>query len=349
MKRMLSLMLACCLLCSCIALLSGCSSDEGKDWPVAYGDAKITKEPKNVVVLSDKLADIIAYIGYDIKLVGRSTECDQEHLYVVPTMGSAAIPDMNAITAAGADLVIADNTLSPTVKDSFAASGITVVIMEPAADTEALHQQYIDLGTVLGGAVTGAQKGEDSFTELFDTLNTLNTATSSIVQTTVYLYLDESGQLCSFVKDTLPHKFFNYNGGANVLMNQTEPAVLANDVRISSPAYIFYDTPDVLAYMSSDPNLSNVSGLVQNRTLQIPKKNFERCGITIEKTIYQMLSFIESFSKATPDEATAAPAATVAATAAPTAAATDAPDAPVDETPAEEVYSDAYAEDYAAY
>ncbi len=325
MKRPLSLLLALCIMLSCAALLGGCNKDgSSAGYPVTIGDTTIKKEPKNIVVLNDELADIISYIGYDIKMVGRSNECDQSFLSVVPAVGAGASPDVNQITAAETDLVISDNTLSANVRQSLESAGITVLSMNVPTTLEELHTVYVNLGTALGGSEKGAVKGEDSYNGLHKMLDQLNTATSSIVQTAAYLYLDGSGQLCTFVKDTLEYNIFGFNGCTNVFMNQTQPLVNANELKISSPNYIFYDTPAVLEYLKTVPEYKNVSALVKNHTLQIPIKQFQRHGSTAEQTVFEMLNYIEKITKATPDEKK--PAATAAPTTAETAApATQAP------------------------
>ncbi len=343
MKRALSFLLALCLLASCAAIFAGCKQEKSnKDFPVTFGEVTIQQEPQAIVVLSDKLADVISYIGYDIKMVGRSEECTQEFLQVVPTVGKAAAPDVAAITAAGADLVIADNTIPEDAKQNLTAAGINVVTMNPAQNTAELGEMYENLGTVIGGKETGREKGEKGYATLFNTLDALNTATTQVVKTSAYLYLDESGQLCTFVKDSLEQKFFSYNGAANVLADQTEPIANVESLRIESPSFLFCDSIDVLNVLQTNPSLAIIKALVSGHTLVIPKINFERPGKSVEQAVFDMLSYIEKVTKATPDEATPAEA-TLAPTEAPTqpasVAATAATEAE-DEEDYDEEYSD---------
>lgn len=319
MKRILSLILAVCIISACAAVFGGCSQETSSDWPVTVNGVTVTKEPKSIVVLSDKLADIISYIGYDIKMVGRAAECDQDFLYVVPVTGYATNPDVAAMTAANTDLVIADSAVSDAVRQNIESAGIKVVTFAPATNEDELRELYISLGTVLGGKETGSKKGESGYDELMSMLNTLNTASSAVRQTAAYLYLDESGQLCSFVKGSIGYKFFNYNGCTNVLLNQSEPVVNTEELRIDPPIYLFYDSPEVLTVLMSDPNTANMPAMTNGRALQLSKKNFERLGASVEKTVYDMLEFIEKDSKSTADEAAAAEttAKTEAGTAAP--------------------------------
>ena len=304
MKRIISIALSLCVLLSCAVIFTGCSSDNSKDWPVTIGDVTIEKEPENIVVLNDVFADIISYIGYDIKMVGRAEECDQEFLHVVPTVCKAAAPDTAAITSAGTDLVIADNTLSPDAKSAIESGGAKVVTFEIPMTSDELKQLYVDLGTVLGGKATGSDKGEKGYDDLIEMLETMNTATSNVVQTVAYLYLDENNQICTFVKNTLEYQFFNYNGNSNVFANQETPVVNHDELRIGSPNYIFYDNENVLTALAADEKLANVNALVNNHTCQIPKRAFYRYGKSAEKAIFEMLNYIEKTSKATPDEAT---------------------------------------------
>lgn len=304
MKRTLSIILALCMLFSCAVFFTGCSSDSSKDFPVTYGDVTIEKEPEAIVVLNDSYADILSVIGYDVKMVGRSEECDQEFLHVVPTMGTSAAPDTAAIISAETDLVIADSTLGADAKSALEAAEIKVVTMEPATDEETLKTLYADLGTVIGGNVTGKEKGEQGYDDLFKMLDNLNTASSDIVQSAAYLYLNENGQLCTFVKGSLEYKFFNYNGCSNVLHEQETAVINTEDLRIDTPTYLFYDSPEVLDKLSADENTAGIAVLSDGKALQIEKKNFSRYGASSEEAVFTMMNFIEKDLKGTEDEAT---------------------------------------------
>ena len=93
MKKIVSVFLASALAVSACAGLAGCSGDN-KNYPVSVADITIETEPKDIVVLSDETADIISYLGYAKKMVGRSDEVTQNFLSVAPSVGSAANPDV---------------------------------------------------------------------------------------------------------------------------------------------------------------------------------------------------------------------------------------------------------------
>lgn len=80
-EKIVSVFLATALAASACATLAGCDGDN-KNYPVSVADITIETEPKDIVVLSDETADIISYLGYATKMVGRSDEVTQNFLSV---------------------------------------------------------------------------------------------------------------------------------------------------------------------------------------------------------------------------------------------------------------------------
>ena len=304
MKRAISLLLICALLLSCAMIFAGCGGEKNKDYPVTVGDITLSKEPQSIVVLNDGVADIISYIGYDVKMVGRAVTCDQSFLRVVPSVGTADNPAIDTIIQKGADLVIADSSLHGKTREKLEEAGITVITVDNATDAASMKELYLTLGSLLGGAVTGHDKAEKAYHDLFDLLAQFKTATSEVVKTAAYLYLDESGQLCTFTKGSLEQKIFKYNGAANVFSNQETPVVDTMELRLGSPGYIFYDDEAVLDYLRSDENLYRLHALVNNKLCELPLENFYRYGNTLETAVYEMIDFLNRQEEATPDEAT---------------------------------------------
>jgi iron complex transport system substrate-binding protein len=305
MKRAVSLLIVCALLLSCAAIFAGCGGEKNKDYPVTVGDITLEKEPQSIVVLNDGVADVISYIGYDIKMVGRAVTCDQSFLRVVPSVGTPENPAVDTIIQKGADLVIADSTLHDKVREKLENAGIIVITVDNATDLAGVKELYLTLGSLLGGAVTGHDKAEKAYNDLFDLLAQFTTATSDVVKTAAYLYLDESGQLCTFTKGSIEQRIFKYAGAVNVFSNQETPVVDTTELRLGSPGYIFYDDEAVLEYLNSNENLYRLHALVNNKLYQLPLNSFHRYGNTLEMTVYEMIDYLNRQDEATPDEPTA--------------------------------------------
>lgn len=301
-RRILSVILSVCLLLSACFVFTGCDKGGGKDFPVSIGNVTIKQEPKNIVVLNDCLADVISYIGYDVKMVGKSTSCDQEFLEIVPAVGSSENPDISLIKAYEADLVISDSTLSADARQKLEDEKITVITLQVPQSKDELESLYSTLGTALGGNVTGKNKGEMAYSELFETLKSFETSVSkSIIKTVAYLYMNESGQLCTFTKGSLQDELLKYTSAVNIFTDQTNSIVDRNQLKMGTPTFIFYDNENVLNDLNGDMELSNMSALNEGRVHEIPLKNFYRYGTTYENTLYEMMT-VMYLDEATPDE-----------------------------------------------
>ena len=305
MKRTLAILLSLALLLGCAAVLSGCSENKVEEYPVTYGDVVIEKEPEAIVVLNDCAADIISYIGYDVKMAGRSSVCDQSFLSVVPSVGTSDNPSVDAIIETGADLVIGDRTLAPDIRESLENEGIVVISAEKATDMEGLKALYSDLGAVLGGTVTGRKKGEDAYNKLFDLLDQFTAEATGVIKTAAYLYMDQNGQICTFTEGSIEQQIFDYNGAMNIFSNQEAASVDPAQLRLGSPTCIFYDEPSVLDYLRNDEALRHLAALNKGNTMSIPLKNFYRQGRTFRETVFEMIDFLNKLeTESTADEAT---------------------------------------------
>lgn len=303
-KRILSLTLILSMLLACAVCLTGCSEESDPEYPVTVGSVTVDSEPVAVVVLNDSVADAISFIGYNRKIVARSDDCDQEFLRFAPSVGSASAPSVDAIAREGADLVFADSTLSDATRAALEEKGITVITIDPAADFNAIREEYITIGTVLGGAVSGKRHGRQSYDEFIEMINQYKSPAISFSNTAVYLYLDENGNLCTFVKGSFEQKLFNLNGAINALSEQEEAAVMPYELHTGSPSYIFYDDEAVLECLRSDDYFASLPALVNGKVCRIPRSSFYRYGTSCREAISDMAEFMKLKSVPTPDEAT---------------------------------------------
>lgn len=310
-RKITATFLAVCLLFSFCFIFAGCSKDGSGEYPVVFDGVTIKEEPKNIVVLNDCIADIISYIGYDVKMVGRSVSCDQSFLSVVPVVGASDSPSVDLIKSNGADLVICDETLNSTTKEKLEKEKITTVTLSVPHNKAELETLYGNIGMILGGNVKGKEKGLLAFSKLYDTMKSYQSSVSKkIVKTDCYLFLSESGQLATFKSATLQSEMFSYNAAVNIFSEQKSEQefviVDKSQLKMGTPTFIFYDNDKVLQMIQNDSELSNMSAITQNRVKKIPLKNFYRYGTTFDETLYEMMTYMYIDSEATPDSATVA-------------------------------------------
>ena len=316
-NKLISISLVFVLILSLMLAFSGCGNS---DYPVEVANYVIKSEPENIVVLDAPTADIISYIGYDIKMVGRSDEVNQEWMQVVPSVGSASNPDAEQIKNSGATLVFAGETLDSNVKESLEDSGIQVITMSQANTPKQLETNYITLGKILGGKVTGANKGAESYGKLIDDMEKVKDAVTSkmnsdILYTVCYIYF-ENNQLKMMTSGTYGDMLLSYTGAVNAAVNIEESKVDVNTLKIANPNFIFYADDATLSAIKADGVLGKLTAVKNGKILMVTSDEMERQGLTAIDTLQKMVQFMYpeiANSSATNDEA-AKTGATVSAT-----------------------------------
>ncbi|MBR0337330.1 MAG: peptidoglycan-binding protein, partial [Ruminococcus sp.] len=332
MKRIISVLLAAVMVCTAAVLFAGCGDG---NYPVTVANITIDKEPEAIVVLDPSAADIISYMNYDGKIVGRSTEVDQSYLSVAPDFGAAAEPDVNSIINSGAQVVFAGDKINDDAVKQLQEKKIQVIKMSLADTPKELETNYLTIGKILGGAVTGLEKGTSSYEKLIEHMEKLkievsSSTTSGALETACYLYVDD-GSLRVMTSGTYVDMLIGYTGAVNVAVNIIDGNVEVNTLRIANPNYIFYSDEQTLNAIQSDDVLSKLTAVTSGKALQVSEKDITRQGLTALATLEKMIGFMhpELAKKATTDEAatqaqTPAQTATEAATQAATQAAAQA-------------------------
>ena len=340
MKRIISVLLAAVMVCTAAVIFAGCGDG---NYPVTVANITIDKEPEAIVVLDPSAADIISYMNYDGKIVGRSTEVDQSYLSVAPDFGAAAEPDVNSIINSGAQVVFAGDKINDDAVKQLQEKKIQVIKMSLADTPKELETNYLTIGKILGGAVTGLEKGTSSYEKLIEHMEKLkievsSSTTSGALETACYLYVDD-GSLRVMTSGTYVDMLIGYTGAVNVAVNIIDGNVEVNTLRIANPNYIFYSDEQTLNAIQSDDVLSKLTAVTSGKALQVSEKEITRQGLTALATLEKMIGFMhpELAKKATTDEAatqaqTPAQTATEAATQAATQAAAQATQ-PANEAP----------------
>lgn len=306
MKKLISGILCIAVVLGATLALAGCGD---KNYPVKIANLTIEKEPKNIVVLDPNSADIISYMNYDVKIVGRSSEVNQQFLSVAPDMGDFGKPSVQKITESGAEIVFANDELAPDFKKSIENAGINVVSISIAETPKQLETYYQTIGKILGGNVDGLEKANNSYKKLIESMEQKKekaTATpESSLATACYLYF-EDGSLKMMTSGTYGDMLLGYTGCVNVATNISENKVDVNILKVANPNYIFYADEDTLKAIKGDSVLSQLASVKGGKTFQVTKEEMTRQGFTALETLDKMIGFIHpelAQKKATDDSA----------------------------------------------
>lgn len=292
MKKLIAGILCAVLVLGTALSLSGCGD---KNYPVKIANLTIDKEPKSIVVLDPNSADIISYMGYDVKIVGRSREVDQKYLDVAPVMGSAVSPSVQDIIDSGATVVFANEGLNDDFEQSLEKEGIAVIEMSVAETPKQLETNYHTIGKILGGNDDGDAKAASSYDKLISAMEQRKSEASAknatALDTVCYLYYEQGG-LRLMTSGTYGDMLLGYTGSVNVAVNIDENKVDVNTLKVANPKYIFYADDNTLKAVQADPVLSKLAAVTGGKTMQITKDEMSRQGLTALETLEKMIGFI---------------------------------------------------------
>ena len=292
MKKLIAGIICAVLVLGTALSLSGCGD---KNYPVKIANLTIDKEPKSIVVLDPNSADIISYMGYDVKIVGRSREVDQKYLDVAPVMGSAVSPSVQDIIDSGATVVFANEGLNDDFEQSLEKEGIAVIKMSVAETPKQLETNYHTIGKILGGNDDGDAKAASSYDKLISAMEQRKSEASAknatALDTVCYLYYEQGG-LRLMTSGTYGDMLLGYTGSVNVAVNIDENKVDVNTLKVANPKYIFYADDNTLKAVQADPVLSKLAAVTGGKTMQITKDEMSRQGLTALETLEKMIGFI---------------------------------------------------------
>ena len=292
MKKLIAGIICAVLVLGTALSLSGCGD---KNYPVKIANLTIDKEPKSIVVLDPNSADIISYMGYDVKIVGRSREVDQKYLDVAPVMGSAVSPSVQDIIDSGATVVFANEGLNDDFEQSLEKEGIAVIKMSVAETPKQLETNYHTIGKILGGNDDGDAKAASSYDKLISAMEQRKSEASAknatALDTVCYLYYEQGG-LRLMTSGTYGDMLLGYTGSVNVAVNIDENKVDVNTLKVANPKYIFYSDDSTLKAVQADPVLSKLAAVTGGKTMQITKDEMSRQGLTALETLEKMIGFI---------------------------------------------------------
>ncbi len=283
MKRILAILAAAVMLLSCTA----CSSDGSGEYPVTLANITVSEKPASVICLSDSVADILISCGYSELITARSDECDQPEISSAFSVGSKDDPSVQNITDLDPDIVFADKTISDDAYKKLTDSGLTVIIMMPAKNTEELMALYENVCSVAGGKITGKQNGSEKSNSLLVTMSDLQRIVpkSDIVVTACYLY-DLNGSAAT--DNTLEGKLFEYANAVNVFASSASSPDMISKLRLSDPDYIFCAS-GVKTQLEKNTDLRSLKAVKTGNVFEIDSNAFRRQGSSLVDNLSFMI------------------------------------------------------------
>ena len=282
MKRLFRLSLL--LLCGAL-LLTGCQGGvEKADFPVSVEGVVLDKAPERIVSLSPVLSTVLVELNGQDKLVGVSDYCHNKVAETadIPAMGSAQTPDVQAIIDSGADTVLSVSAMSAGNITALEAAGIRLIILPQPTSLTELSIFYTQVGTVLKGANTGADKGGNLAKNLMDKLTYLSGKLDGS-NAVSYLYLpDLSGAVAT--GDTLESGALAAIHLTNMAEQLTGYALSDEQLSGLSPDWLICDD-SITAEALAASRYASLTAVQEGHVLYVDGTAFELCSSRLAATV----------------------------------------------------------------
>lgn len=137
---------------------------EPEPYPLIVNNTEIKSRPEKVVCLSPAIGEIIFEMGYGDTVIGRSSYCEYpESILSAVDVGSAANPNINAITDLLPNLVITSTPIASKDIFTMEQAGISTVVIPAPTALDGFLSVYTAIGLIYEGMFTGIEKGEEAY------------------------------------------------------------------------------------------------------------------------------------------------------------------------------------------
>ena len=143
------------------------AAPEKSPYPVSIQDETFDSAPQTCASLSPAITEIMFDMGYGDKITGRSDYDEYpEQILSLPSVGSPANPDINAIKMLSPELLITQSPIAATDVIALEASGTRVLyIPVPSTYTE-LCEVYYKLAMIVSGKIEAPDVISSALTSL---------------------------------------------------------------------------------------------------------------------------------------------------------------------------------------
>lgn len=184
-------------------------------YPISFGTETFDSAPGTVVSLSPALTEIMLELGLSDKLVAVSDYC--ENYNSLPTVGSPANPDIDAIIELAPELLITQSPIASTDEVRLDQTGVRVLYLELPTSFSYLCEEYIELAMIFYGSIDSESVALEALSGIDDTMLSAEDAGISVSFTIIYYALDE-GYVASTGNDIASDMLSVF--GSNALENE---------------------------------------------------------------------------------------------------------------------------------
>ena len=288
MKKAIALLAAGLMICALAACGQKASKGDG-EFPVTVGNFVQQERPEKVVSLTPSATEMIYDLGYGNLVSGVSSYCDlPASVTELARMGSAYEPDIEAIAATGAKLVVTTVQLTESDLTALQQKGINILYLERADTTSGIKSNYETLGKVLGGNVSGATAAA-AITAEIDSLMSKAQASLSVKQASAVLLTGYPYQMAT--GDTPEGKLLAEAGFKNPAAAATGWLYPVEQKNALTPDVIFCASDEILESVNSGKEYNSSPAVTNGKVEAVDLAAFQRQSLRLFRMLADMAAY----------------------------------------------------------
>lgn len=217
-----------------LCILSGCSLFE-KDYPVTVAGVTVKHAPESVACLSEGAASAVSALGYGSYLTGAPSEFITGEEDGLADLGSAVMPDQEAVYSLSPDVLITPLELSDSFKEGLELRGITVIVLATPEKYSDIAPYYTELAKLFLGKKKSTETAETYIGEMNRNIADLKARNTGISKKAV-VFIEDGFVVTG---DTLAGQAMEQAGMVNIAAEETGYMMSAVAIAEANPDVIF--------------------------------------------------------------------------------------------------------------
>lgn len=266
--------------------VAGCNNEEEVveqgNYPITITDSMgeevtIESEPETVVSLSPVITEIVAAVGSEDKLVGRTTYCDYpESVSSVDTIGDLMTVNVEKIVELNPDIVIGSAFIDENVKETIEGAGIQVVTVY---SEESINGTYSDIETI-GEILNESEEASNIVDGMKDKIADIEEKVSEASEMPKVYYVVAFGAGGEFTAtgDTFISELITLAGGDNVAADGLNWSYSVEQIVEKNPEMIIYSDMLSKEELVVSNGFVDLQGVQDGEVYSINSSLIERTG-----------------------------------------------------------------------